>query len=279
MPSCRKIYEVLGTKRELVEGKYFRIIDIKSYYNQAEYNLEKLPKFGYSPIEILLSFKIINEDSGDTLEWDKLSTKLDNAEFLLVPFFDKMKKIYEGSSLVAKSDLSDLIDINTGKNVNINRGDIWKCQELTLLELERVQYCSPYYILRNEKGENIKMELYNLKYYFSLVETCTFDISKLYAVWQFYLLKTDMDNSETKAETNLSKNKFTKDGNFYNASKETNGMLTYTSKYSIIGNNIVQSNGIQRKIIELTNEKLVLQSEISGENGTVKLFIYYKKIK
>ena len=51
------------------------------------------------------------------------------------------------------------MDINTGEIVQVNKGSKWRCEELTLIELENIPVLVPFYLLTNEAGETIKLPL------------------------------------------------------------------------------------------------------------------------
>ncbi len=106
--------------------KYFTIIDVlKHTYKKGS---------GYwHPIFILR-----NNSNGDTLCWDVgFGYKNICTPFILVPYFIKLKKLYQNKKFIYHY-LNYPVDIITGKRIKIKDGDILTCTEVTLLKVNEV---------------------------------------------------------------------------------------------------------------------------------------------
>lgn len=81
---------------------------------------------------------------------------------LLVSFFERMQRDHVGKSFIARNQISNLIDINTGQQVTIPSGSEWKCTDLSLMELSEA-YMQPCFVLENETSA-VKFTLLNPTY-------------------------------------------------------------------------------------------------------------------
>lgn len=145
---------VVGTCKKCIEGNYFTILDIlASKYSYENYvKLEDIE----NELDWRVALKIILKDdaTGDTLYWKvKMARDIESVPFVLVPYFEKQKKLYQNKNLVAMSEIRDLVDINTGEIINIKPNEKWDCYDVTFIETKKFRYLRPYYFLRNGNKE------------------------------------------------------------------------------------------------------------------------------
>jgi len=163
----------ISTKSQLVENKYYTIIDITGKRTESEQEYLKLEELlkdnGYVVIDLKIRLK--SDTSGDTLYWHLSQARdINSFPFILVAYYSKCKSYFEQKSLISEKDMDGFVDINSGKIINIAKGEKWLCSDVSLLELESSRYCKPFYILQNVTGEEIKIELGELTYKMFITE-------------------------------------------------------------------------------------------------------------
>jgi len=159
------IYGKIGTIPDSVESKYFTIIDIKGKYQEKEYKkLEdvEIPenKYQYWYYSVGLKIKLINESNNDTLYWIvKKASDIKDSPFFLVPYFEKLKCLFLNQNFVLRPNikLENLIDVNTGALINIKKGEVWTCSDISFANSKDF-YLTPFYFLKNGDRE-IKIKL------------------------------------------------------------------------------------------------------------------------
>lgn len=135
------------------DGKYFTILDITArdrYARDREYKkLEDVPSDVLKNVAEL-KVQLKDDKTGDSLYWYvNMAASIQHYPFLLVPYFEKAKKDFVGQNLVAKKNISDLIDSKTGKVLDIEPKQIWFCEDLSLTETSNQKYLTPLFYLTN----------------------------------------------------------------------------------------------------------------------------------
>lgn len=161
-----------GTIHDSIEGRYFKILDIKGKepLNKEDFiELEKIDIQGDKHYQLSLKITLLNESNNDTLNWivdhaQYLKGHYADEFYLLVPYFEKQRMNYLNKNLVLKDKqvsnihLEKLVDINTGEIVKINFGEVWKCTDVSLLDTKDYYYLSGYFFLKNGNKE-VKIEI------------------------------------------------------------------------------------------------------------------------
>ncbi len=144
------------SKHEEVESKYYTIIDIIDYYKKSK--LKECCSTG-----LHLEFTLKNDGNGDTLYWHIDANYLDdeNIPFMTAAYYEKQKYCFKDKTFIADRDMQNLVELSTGKNISANKNSEWKCTEVSLLELESFKFFQPYYILKDNNGNEIKIKLGN----------------------------------------------------------------------------------------------------------------------
>jgi len=148
-----EISGTIGTCRKCVEGVYFTVLDILgTSYGNSDY--KKLEDLDQNNSNLSLKIMLKNNSNGDTLNWKvKYVRSIGSGPFFLVPYFEKQQKLYQKKSLVAMSEISDLVDINTGEIINVKPNEKWDCYDVTFIETKKFEYLKPYYFLRSGSKE------------------------------------------------------------------------------------------------------------------------------
>lgn len=168
------------TPADSVEGRYFVILDVGVGYISSRqgsrtaqeeerylHDLSYKPLTGeshqkYSGQSVYLIFTLQPVAGGEPFLME-ISTSYDFCErgiyrvadescpppMLLVSFYERMRRDHVGKNFIARRDIRNLIDINTGQPVTISSGSKWKCTDLSLMELSEA-YMQPCYVLENE---------------------------------------------------------------------------------------------------------------------------------
>ena len=159
------------TPLEEIIGKYYKIIDI-SFDKQNDY---------YSKVKF-----IICDEKNDTLYFFRNRLKLFESpnDICIVGFYEKTKNIYSNKNFIyapnfynlnqnnLKANNYDSVgnpvipDINTGVQVTINENSIWKIQKVQFLKIETELVYQLYFILSNDKGNEIKVNIKDIKEFF-----------------------------------------------------------------------------------------------------------------
>jgi hypothetical protein len=150
-----------------IEGKYFTILDIKGKEPNGSKEYKDLENVDYDENKILyLGLKIIllNESNKDTLFWIVNQARDLGEPFFLVPYFEKQRRMYLNQNLVLKysdrtnSKYENMIDVNTGLNVNIKYGEVWTCTDVSFTDSKDAYYLTAFYFIKNGERE-VKIEL------------------------------------------------------------------------------------------------------------------------
>ena len=140
-------------------GNYFTILDILVESGENYIKLENGddPK-GWISLKVIL----LNNSTKDTAYWEVSTFNISDENryvnmgrsqpFMLVPYFEKQQKMYQNVDLIAVKDLRDIVDINTGAQVNIKSGEMWHCYDVTLIDSKDHPHLQGYVFLR--KGDN-----------------------------------------------------------------------------------------------------------------------------
>jgi len=125
-------------------GKYFKVLDV------IKHPKAETEDYLYGDKYYL---KLQEKGSGDVVYFE-YSSKYDfNFPFIVVGFFEKLKKQCVGQSYVfGSTDLrfgKDELDINTGKSVKYELGGKWTCADVTIEEV----YYSLSLILKDKDGQ------------------------------------------------------------------------------------------------------------------------------
>jgi hypothetical protein len=137
-----------------IAGQYFIVDD---FIDKTDRN-----KFNYN--ELGLYFKLINKEIRDTAYYQIAKVKQHLLSRMLIPFivvghFEHLKGLYMGQRFQAQQELTDIREINSGQSINCLKGSWWECVDLTLAELEDNIYSKPVLIFKNEKEEEILVEI------------------------------------------------------------------------------------------------------------------------
>ena len=146
----RKFY----TPHENFEGGYFRILGFQTMKDD--------PTIEEGDIRMYLE-----DDQGDTLamEDSRYDWNSDGyPEFMLVSFYEKYKKTYTNRSFIYTpgrySDSQSEIEINSGYEISMKKGSEWECTAFDFLDVKEA-YLEPFLIMKNEKGEEIKVSVFS----------------------------------------------------------------------------------------------------------------------
>lgn len=148
------------------DGKYFTILDITArdrYSSNRQYQkLEDIPSDVLKTVAEL-KIKLKDDKTGDSLYWHvKMAGSIHHYPFLLVPYFEKAKKDFVGQNLVAKKNISGLIDSKTGKVLDIEPNQTWFCEDLSLTETSNQKYLTPLFYLTN-KNYSVVLDIDKLR--------------------------------------------------------------------------------------------------------------------
>jgi len=157
----------IGTKTELVENKYFSIINIDaSKYSDRIQTYSELKEFPVNNpndnLVLALRISLKDLENNDTIFWFVNQARfINNFPFILLPYFEKNKELYYKKDLRAEKNIDGLIDLKTGAIVNIKTGDKWNCNDVCFIALESSFYCKPFYVLKNDNGAEVKFSIEN----------------------------------------------------------------------------------------------------------------------
>lgn len=159
-------YYRIATENEIFDN-YYKVIDVKNRIeieNKINEEYKKLRAQGiktsyelpgkmYNGNNIL--FTLVKKNSTDTLY---IQSKTIDEDFTLVPYFLKMKELYNGKKMIAINDIKyhnliEEIDVTTSKKIVIPNLSIWTC-EINLLK-DSDNNNKPKFIFKNEIGQVI----------------------------------------------------------------------------------------------------------------------------
>lgn len=146
-----KIIGDIGTPPENLEGKYFTILDIK--LRKGVYGAEvPLEDFDES-YRVSAHVSLLNDSGNDTLYWAVEGGDFEKYPFFLVPYFEKQKELYLDKTLIAITEISNLVDINTGAVLKISPDEKWLCYDVTFTNSKESEFIKPFYYLRKDDKE------------------------------------------------------------------------------------------------------------------------------
>ncbi|MBF2709778.1 hypothetical protein [Flavobacterium soyangense] len=171
------------TNNSSVEGKYFTIIDIvsKKEYNddiRGKYSLNRNIDFQKYIIDEKtdqklenvegksgsLIIKLKNDITNDTLIWKVLRPYyINTSPFILVSYYTKLRNKYFAKNLISQSELIGIAEINTGNEVKIQKGEKWNCTDFSFIDVKDSPILIPFFILKNNKGQEIKLKIKDLE--------------------------------------------------------------------------------------------------------------------
>ncbi|MDX9697632.1 MAG: hypothetical protein RBT49_17705 [Bacteroidales bacterium] len=192
-----KGYTLYYTPNEEYRGKYFKIIDFE---------------FGDRNISSKDNIKMFLEnDTKDTIfvitsrkywAWGRYPS------FILLGYYEKQKQMLVGRNFIFnnKSTFSevDIVDINTGEIIKLNKGDEWLCKSVDFLNTG-IPYLQLYLVFSNISGNEIKVRIKKTSYdKTGIVELENF-VEKQKYLEELELLK--LNENEKKQKLELEENK------------------------------------------------------------------------
>lgn len=166
-----KAYNV---ESKAVLGKYFTILNVQasiSYGISSPFVELEQGKMNDQAFILVLTLK--KEENGDVFIFKLEDSKFRKENpFILVPYFEKQKSLYQSQILRAKGDFF-LWNTNHQK-IQVREGDQWTCKEVGLINgTDFRAYYTPCYILTDQSGntvnhvfENFVAEVDDIKYLF-----------------------------------------------------------------------------------------------------------------
>ena len=141
-----KCCESYNTIYKEVAGKYFLVIDAFKHPKSTEN--ERL--YGKSYI-----LKLVEKETNDTLIYHYNSEYKTSFPFIILGYFEKLKKTNVGHEFIFQNKLIDgSINIETGKIIKIKTGTIWTCIDVTIED--KYYYLS--LVFKNINNEKIAIE-------------------------------------------------------------------------------------------------------------------------
>ncbi|MBQ5826534.1 MAG: hypothetical protein IIW46_03560 [Bacteroidaceae bacterium] len=140
------------TPYDSIQNTYFTIlnVEIADFVNAGKGLFLPLEDWG-DRYKYYLRFTLKHDTSGEELYWICRHDALNRECFFLVPYFEKMQKMYKGLNVVATTNLDNLVDINNGSPVNIKAEEIWSCYDVTFVHSKDYTFIQPFFLLK--KGE------------------------------------------------------------------------------------------------------------------------------
>ena len=147
------------TPYDSIQNTYFTILNIEI----AEYIDAKKGLFialedweSKSDNKYYLRFTLKNETSGEELYWICRDNELNRSKFFLVPYFEKMQKLYKGQDVISTTGLDELVDINNGSLVNIKPEEKWHCCDVSFVHSKDHELVKPFFLLERD-GAKVKI--------------------------------------------------------------------------------------------------------------------------
>ncbi|MDR1678497.1 MAG: hypothetical protein LBR81_01840 [Prevotellaceae bacterium] len=149
----------IETEQEKLYGQYFTILDIEGQDKQTNKftKLENITDKSSYYLKIWLQ----NDSNKDTVYWeastfywgeDNLSAN-NSQPFLLVPYFEKQKNMFQDKDMIAVEDLKPLVDINTGQTINIRKGEEWHCYDVSLVDSKNYSHLQGFCFFKKGNEE------------------------------------------------------------------------------------------------------------------------------
>lgn len=139
------------TPYDSIQNTYFTIlnIEISEYIGASKGRFLALEDWDKGS-KYYLRFTLKNETSGEELYWICRQDVLSTQEFFLVPYFEKMQKMYKGQNVVPTTNWEKLVNINTGEVVNIKPEEVWQCYNVTFIHSKDHIFVQPYFLLNKD---------------------------------------------------------------------------------------------------------------------------------
>ncbi|WP_294593350.1 hypothetical protein [uncultured Rikenella sp.] len=147
-----------------IQNKYYTIIDImeitqRNPTNEIVGSIVAPTKQYVSNLAFLLKQK-----DGDHVLWFINQPNFDfMTRFslgLLTSYFEKNKTLFEDKNFISTHDYQyNLVDVSTGELVQVKPGSRWTCEEFSLTSLEKMPLMVPFFFLKNQAGETIKVQI------------------------------------------------------------------------------------------------------------------------
>lgn len=159
-------YYKISNVNEIFDN-YYKVVDVKNRIeieNKIVAEFKNLKAKGYktsyeTPGEMYngndILFTLVKKNSTDTIY---MQSKAIDENFTLVPYFVKMKELYDGKKMIAINDkkyhnLIEEIDVTTSKRIVIPHLSKWVCEINLLKDSENNN--KPKFIFKNELGQTI----------------------------------------------------------------------------------------------------------------------------
>lgn len=142
----------IHTPYDSIQNTYFTIlnIEIAKYLDAQKGKFVELEDWNDEQ-NYYLRFTLKHEKSGEELYWICRNDKLRSSGcFFLVPYFEKMQKLFKGQNVVATTNLDNLVDINSGQPVNVKAEELWLCYDVTFVHSKDDLFVVPVLLLDRE---------------------------------------------------------------------------------------------------------------------------------
>ena len=141
-----------NSKYEDLNGKYFEVLDAVRNPKAKESELV----YGSSYF-----LKLKEKSTNEILYFEYDSEFEHNFPFIVVGYFEKLKKLYIGNEYVLRgrnfiNGKPEMYDIQTGKLIDYSAGTLWKCVDISIDE----KYYELSLIIENSKKEQIDYGIY-----------------------------------------------------------------------------------------------------------------------
>lgn len=140
-----KCCDSYNSKYDDLSGRYFKVIDVHKYPKAGDY----LYSYPYGK-EFYLQLE--DKETKETCYYEYDSRSEYFFPFIIVGYWEKYKNDNIGKQFVIRYLEDELLDVNTGEQVEFTNGSTWKCTELTIEE----KYYIMVLIFENDKGQQIK---------------------------------------------------------------------------------------------------------------------------
>ncbi len=156
VPNQNKYY----TPYESIQNTYFTILDIEIGDKMTKGVFSKLEEWNnphnLSADAFLLRFTLKNETTNEEIYWITRTSNISHTWLFLVPYFEKMQKMYKGRNVVPTTEILNLADVKTGNAVTISAKDVWNCYDVTFVNLKEEQLIEPFFFLEKD-GVRVKI--------------------------------------------------------------------------------------------------------------------------
>ena len=137
-------YDVYSTRYEALAGQYFKVVDVITPPLLDDIANNEPDKKHY--------IRLKSSISGHEVYYKYYNGSGLNFPFLVLGFYDKQKELLKGESLIFADGVVDgLKDIRTGKAIDPQKGETWKCYGVSIDE-NNFQFVA---IFQNNKAQRI----------------------------------------------------------------------------------------------------------------------------